>query len=78
MTALDLAVDGQHKACVDFLTSEQARTNGGQFHRSARLLQAWWRFRRYKVRLEDQPDYFSLPCLSKDEMPWCCMSSTVF
>jgi hypothetical protein len=50
MTALDLAVDGQHKACVDFLTSEQARTNGGQFHRSARLLQAWWRFRRYKQR----------------------------
>lgn len=49
MTALDVAVDGQHKACVDFLVSEQARTNGGQFHRAARLVQSWWKFRRYKV-----------------------------
>lgn len=49
MTALDLAVDGQQKACADFLVSEGARTNGGQFHRAARLVQAWWKFRRYKV-----------------------------
>eukprot|EP00118_Oscarella_pearsei_P011334 m.75540 g.75540 ORF g.75540 m.75540 type:complete len:574 (+) comp35942_c0_seq7:1216-2937(+) len=50
LTALDLALLGQHKACADFLISCGSHTNGGMFHRSAALIQAWWKFKRHKHR----------------------------